>query len=98
MSVLLISLKCFHAHCGAMGSIHLCYPLGIISSESGVQQGDPLLFLLVIHRVVSALASNCPELLFHMCILMMVPVLHALSIVQDHGPPNGLFLNTSKCE
>ena len=84
------------------------HPLGIISSETGVQQGDPpgpLLFSLVIHRVVSAIASNCPALLFHMWYLddgtMAGPklaVLGALSIVQHLGPPNGLFINTSKCE
>ena len=81
---------------------------GIHSSESGVQQRDllgPLLFSLVLHRVVSAIASNCPELLFHMWYLddgaiagPKLAVLHALSIVQDLGPPNGLFVNTSKCE
>eukprot|EP00731_Ephydatia_muelleri_P005639 Em0002g1815a len=88
----------------------LWHPLGIISSETGVQQGDPpgpLLFSLVIHRVVSAIASNCPALLFHMWYLddgtMAGPklaVLGALSIVQHRylGPPNGLFINTSKCE
>ena len=86
----------------------LWHPLGLISSESGVQQGDPLgplLFSLVLHRVVSAIASNCPELLFHMWYLddgtMAGPklaVLRALSIVQHLGPPNGLFVNTSKCE
>ena len=46
----------------------LWHPLDIISSETGVQQGDllePLLFSLVLHRVVSTIASNCPELLFH---------------------------------
>ena len=86
----------------------LWHPLGIISSETGVQQGDPLgplLFSLVIHRVVSAIASNCPELLFHMWYPddgaiagPKLAVLRALSIVQDLGPPNGLFVNTSKCE
>ena len=42
---------------------------GLSSSESGVQQGDPLgplLFTLVLHRVAVAIASTCPELLFHM--------------------------------
>ena len=93
-----------------MGSIQFSgiSPLGIISSETGVQQGDPLgplLFSLVLHRVVSAIASNCPELLFHMWYLddgtiagPKLAVLHALSIVQDLGPPNDLFVNISKCE
>ena len=86
----------------------LWHPLGIISSETGVQQGDPLgslLFSLVIHRVASAIASNCPELLFHMWYPddgaiagPKLAVIRALSIVQDLGPPNGLFVNTSKCD
>ena len=86
----------------------LWHSLGIISSETGVQQGDPLgplLFSLMIHRVVSAIASNCPELLFNMWYLddgaiagSKPAVLRALSIVQAIGPPNGLFVNTSKCE
>ena len=86
----------------------LWHPLGLISSESGVQQGDPLgplLISLVLHRVVSAIASSCPEVLFHMWYLddgaiagPKLAVLHALSIVQDLGPPNGLSVNTSKCE
>ena len=64
-----------------------------------------MLFSLVLHRVVSAIASNCPELLFHMWYLddgaiagPKLVVLRALSIVQDLGPPNGLSVNTSKCE
>ena len=109
MSVLLIfpevlpwALWCYGQH------PVLWHPLGLISSETGVQQRDPLgplLFSLVLHRVVSAIASNCPELLLHMWYLddgaiagPKLAVLHALSIVQDLGPPNGLFVNTSKCE
>ena len=51
-----------------------------------------MLFSLVLHRVVSAIASNCPELLFHMWYLddgakagPKLAVLRALSIVQDLG-------------
>ena len=50
-------------------------------------------------------ASNCPEFLFHMWYLDDVTitgpkltVLRALSVVQDLGPPYGLFVSTSKCE
>ena len=46
----------------------LWHPLGLISSESGVQQGNPLgplLFSLVLQSFF-AIASNCQELLFHM--------------------------------
>ena len=48
----------------------LWHTMGTISSEAGVQQGDPLgplLFCLVLQKVVSAIAvhSVCSELLFH---------------------------------
>ena len=48
----------------------LLHSLGTISSESGVQQGDPmgsLLFCLVLQKLVSAIAEDkdCSSLLFH---------------------------------
>ena len=79
-------------------------------SESGVQQGDPLgplLFCLVLQKVLSAIASdpNCFDLLFHAWYIddgviagPKQAVVQALSIIQDLGPPLGLVINSSKCE
>ena len=46
--------------------------MGTLRSESGVQQGDPLgplLFCLVLHKVVTAIAADsiCSQLSFHSC-------------------------------
>ena len=85
-------------------------PMGTIMSESGVQQGDPLgplLFCLVLQKVLSAIASdpNCFDLLFHAWYIddgviagSKQAVVQALSIIQDLGPPLGLVINSSKCE
>eukprot|EP00731_Ephydatia_muelleri_P004035 Em0002g211a len=85
-------------------------PMGTIMSESGVQQGDPLgplLFCLVLQKVLSAIASdpNCFDLLFHAWYINdgviagpKQAVVQALSIIQDLGPPLGLVINSSKCE
>ena len=54
----------------------LCHPLGIISSETGVQQGDPLgllLFSLVLHKVVSAMPATAQNCCSISGILMMAP-------------------------
>ena len=79
-------------------------------SEVGVQQGDPLspMFVcLVLHKIVSAIASdeNCSSLLFHAWYqddgVVTGPkhaVSHALSIIQELGPPLGLFINAAKCK
>ena len=83
---------------------------GTISPEAGVQQGDPLgplLFCLVLQKVVSAIAADsvCSELLFHAWYLddgvvagPRLAVENALSIIQELGPPLGLFVNPTKCE
>ena len=85
-------------------------PMGTIMSESGVQQGDPLgplLFCLVLQKVLSAIASDpiCFDLLFHAWYIddgviagSKQAVVQALSIIQDLGPPLGLVINSSKCE
>ena len=88
----------------------LLHSLGTISSESGVQQGDPmgsLLFCLVLQKLVSAIAEDkdCSSLLFHKWYIddgviagPKQAVAHALSIIQDLGPPLGLHINIAKCE
>ena len=84
--------------------------MGTLRSESGVQQGDPLgplLFCLVLHKVVTAIAADsiCSQLSFHSWYMddgvIAGPeqaALQALSIIKQLGPPLGLFINTSKCE
>ena len=88
----------------------LLHTMGTISSETGVQQGDPLgpfLFCLVLQKVVSAIAADsvCSEPLFHAWYLddgaiagPRLAVEKALSIIQEMGPSLGLFVNPTKCE
>eukprot|EP00731_Ephydatia_muelleri_P005419 Em0002g1595a len=88
----------------------LQHPLGTLTSEVGVQQGDPLgpmFFSLVLHKLVSAIATDedTAKLLFHAWYLddgvvagPKLSVLHALAILQELGPPLGLVINPSKCE
>eukprot|EP00731_Ephydatia_muelleri_P007357 Em0003g1605a len=88
----------------------LWHPLGQLSSEVGVQQGDPLgplLFSLVLHKVVSYIAQDreCLPLLFNGWYLddgvllgHSQAVNRALTLIQKMGPSLGLFVNVSKCE
>ena len=88
----------------------LQHPLGTVTSEVGVQQGDPLgpmFFCLVLHKLVSAIAmdEDASRLLFHAWYqddgVVAGPkqsVLRALYIIQELGPPLGLVINPSKCE
>eukprot|EP00731_Ephydatia_muelleri_P001545 Em0001g1545a len=88
----------------------LQHPLGTVTSEVGVQQGDPLgpmFFSLVLHKLVSAIATDedTAKLLFHAWYLddgvvagPKQSVLHALTIIQELGPPLGLVINPSRCE
>eukprot|EP00731_Ephydatia_muelleri_P019513 Em0012g338a len=88
----------------------LWHSLGQLSSEVGVQQGDPLgplLFSLVLHKVVSYIAQDreCLPLLFNGWYLddgvllgHSQAVNRALTLIQEMRPSLGLFVNVSKCE
>ena len=89
---------------------YLWHPLGHLTSESGVQQGDPLgplFFSLVLHKVIAAIDADddCLRLILQAWYLddgvLAGPkhaVLRALSIIEDLGPSLGIFINSSKCE
>ena len=84
--------------------------MGTLRSESGVQQGDllgPLLLCLVLHKMVTPIAADsiCSQLSFHSWYMddgvnagSKQAALQALSIIKQLGPPQGLFINSSKCE
>ena len=88
----------------------LWHPLGKISSELGVQQGDPLgplLFALVLHKLVRSIAKDkqCFPILFNTWYLddgaLAGPksaIARALALIKQLGPPIGLWINTDKCE
>ena len=83
----------------------LWHSLGQLSSEAGVQQGDPLgPFALVLHKVVSAIDADdeCLDLLFQAWFLDVAgkkaSVLRAVSILEEFGPSLGIFVNLNKCE
>ncbi|KAL5515365.1 hypothetical protein EMCRGX_G000523 [Ephydatia muelleri] len=88
----------------------LWHPLGQISSEPGVQQGDPLgplLFALVLQKLVSSLDADeeCAEILLQAWYLddgalagTRSAVLHALHVIEELGPALGLHVNLAKCE
>ena len=75
-----------------------------------MQQGDrlgPLFFALVLHKVIDAIDADddCLHLILQAWYLddgvLAGPrqaVLRALSIIEDLGPPMGIFINLSKCE
>ena len=72
---------------------------GALGSEQGVQQGDhlgPLLFSLVLHKLVQSIASDseCSELLFNMWYLddgtlagLKAAVNRAILLIQQVAPP-----------
>ena len=84
--------------------------LGNLTSQSGVQQGDPLgplLFSLVLNVVIKVIAthSECCNLCYHVWYLddgvLAGPSSHvrkALSLLIELGPPLGLHVNIKKCE
>eukprot|EP00731_Ephydatia_muelleri_P027500 Em0019g373a len=88
----------------------LWHSLGTISSEIGVQQGDPLgplLFCLVLQQITSAIAEDvdCESLLFHHWYIddgvvagPVAAIARVLAIIQESGPPLGLNINIAKCE
>ena len=92
------------------GEAVLSHPLGSLSSKAGVQQGDPLgplLFSLVLHRIVKMISSRakCANLLLNLWYMddgiIAGPardVRKALRLIAKYGPDLGLNLNLSKCE
>ena len=111
MNVMPTSLNCSPGASWCYGQHStLWYPMGIISSETGVQQGDPLgpmFFCFVLHKLVTAIATanECSSLLLHRwyiddgVVAGPKPALaKVFSIIQELGPPLGLFINAGKCE
>ena len=88
----------------------LWHPLGCVSSQTGVQQGDPLgpmLFALVLHKLVSSIDADdgCLNLILQTWYLddgvlanNHTAVLHALQIIEEMGPDLGLSINRAKYE
>ena len=83
----------------------LFHPLGTLTYETGVQQGDPLgplFFALVLHRIVSSIDADddCLNLLYQAWFLddgvlagTKSSLLRALTIIEDMGPSLGIFIN-----
>ena len=88
----------------------MAFFIGQLSSEAGVQQGDPLgplFFALVLHKVVSAIDADdeCLDLLFQAWFLddgvlagKKSSALRTVSILEEFGSSLGIFVNLSKCE
>ena len=77
--------------------------MGIITSEMGVQQGDPLgplLFCLVLQKIISTIGVDptCNGLKFHSWYIDDVVVAGPSQAVKQVISILHLFLNTSKCE
>ena len=88
----------------------LFHPMGTISSETGVQQGDPLgplFFCLVLHKLVATIVSDeeASHLLYHKWYMddgvvagTGNAVARVIAIIKEQGPHLGLFIKDSKCE
>ena len=88
----------------------LWHPMGHLSSQSGVQQGDPLgpmLFALVLQKLISTIDADdeCLQLLLQAWYLddgvlagKRSAVLRALHLIEELGPHIGIVINFSKCE
>ena len=88
----------------------LWHPMGRVSSQSGVQQGDPLgpmLFALVLHKLVTSIEADddCLHLILEAWYLddgvlagERSAVIRALHLVEELGSHLGLHINFSKCE
>ena len=103
--------SCYHEVSWCYGTHPLLWhPLGQISSESGVQQGDPLgllLFALVLLILMSSLDADdeCADLILQPWYLNDVAlggshtaVLCALHLIEEMGRALDLHVNLLKCE
>ena len=93
-----------------LSSFSVAHYMGQLTSQSGVQQGDPLgpfLFALVLHKVAGAIKEDteCSQLLYQAWYLddgilagKKSSIRRSLSLLQELGPPFGLYINISKCE
>ncbi|KAL5505428.1 hypothetical protein EMCRGX_G006859 [Ephydatia muelleri] len=89
---------------------YLWHMMGNLTSECGVQQGDPLgplLFSLVLNILVSeiVLEPGCANLLYHAWYLddgvvagSSTEVCRVLAILEERGHSLGLHVNINKCE
>ena len=99
-----------HGPSGATASTLSWHSTGKLTSEAGVQQGDPLgpfYFTLVLHHLVLTITKddNRQDLLFNAWFLddgvvagPSSSVQHVVHLLQDLGPSLGLHLNPPKCE
>ena len=82
----------------------LWHPIGHLSSQSGVQQGDPLglmLFVLVLQKLISTIDADDEWPGTYMMVCLQVNVLQSYVhciILKNWDLIWGLFINVSKCE